>query len=118
MGRPHSSNDNPFPEAQFKTLKYQPEFPRRFETIDEARRFCRRLAELYNEDHHHTGIGLLTPDQFHFGRADTIHAARQTALGAAFLSIHGAVRPPAPKSPQIPTAVWINPPKNTEAIHA
>jgi transposase InsO family protein len=65
--RPHTSNDNPFSEAHFKTLKYQPEFPKRFQTIDEARTFCRRFFSWYNEDHHHAGIGLMTPDQIHFG---------------------------------------------------
>ena len=61
--RPHTSNDNPFSEAHFKTLKYQPEFPKRFQTIDEARAFCRRFFAWYNEDHHHAGIGLMTPDR-------------------------------------------------------
>jgi len=65
--RPHTSNDNPSSEAHFKTLKYQPEFPKRFETIEDARTFCRRLAAWYDEDHHHSGIGLMTPDQIHFG---------------------------------------------------
>jgi putative transposase len=61
--RPHTSNDNPFSKANFKTLKYQPEFPKRFQTIDEARTFCRRFFAWYDEDHHHAGIGLMTPDQ-------------------------------------------------------
>jgi putative transposase len=61
--RPHTSNDNPFSEAHFKTLKYQPEFPKRFETIEQAEDFCRRFFDWYNRDHHHGGIGLMTPDQ-------------------------------------------------------
>ena len=79
-GRPPTSDDNPFLETHFKTLKYQPEFPKRFQTIDEARTFCRHVFAWYNEYHHHAGIGLMTPDQIHFGQAEAIHAARQTAL--------------------------------------
>ena len=116
--RPHTSNDNPFSEAHFKTLKYQPEFPKRFQTIDEARAFCRRLAAWYNKDHHHAGIGLMTPDQIHFGQANAIHAARQTALDTAFLNTPERFVRLRPKPPQIPTAVWINPPKKTEPAQA
>ena len=116
--RPHTSNDNPFPEAHFKTLKYQPEFPGRFETIDEARALCRRFFAWYNEDHHHAGIGLMTPGQIHFGQAMAIYAARQQTLDTAFLSTpERFVRKP-PKPPHIPTAVWINPPKKTEENQA
>ena len=116
--RPHTSNDNPFSEAQFKTLKYQPEFPKRFETIDDARAFCRRFFAWYNQDHHHAGFGLMTPDQIHFGQADAIHAARQKTLDAAFLNTPERFVRQRPKPPQIPTAVWINPPKSKEATHA
>lgn len=116
--RPHTSNDNPFSEAHFKTLKYQPEFPKRFDTIDEARAFCRRFFGWYNEDHHHAGIGLMTPDQIHFGQAEAIYAARQDTLDTAFLSTpERFVRKP-PKPPHIPTAVWINPPKQPEENQA
>ena len=116
--RPHTSNDNPFSEAHFKTLKYQPEFPKRFQTIIDARAFCRRFFDWYNEDHHHGGIGLMTPDQLHFGQADAIHAARQTTLDTAFLSTPERFVRQRPKPPQIPTAVWINPPKKTEPAQA
>lgn len=116
--RPHTSNDNPFSEAHFKTLKYQPEFPKRFETIDEARAFCRRFFAWYNEDHHHAGIGLMTPNQIHFGQAGAVYTARQVTLDAAFISTpERFVRQP-PKPPQVPAAVWINPPKNTETKQA
>ena len=67
-----------------KTLKYQPRFPQRFGSIDDARNFCRRFFDWYNQDHHHSGIGLMTPDQVHFGRVDAVHAARQVALDRAF----------------------------------
>lgn len=109
--RTHTSNDNPFSEAQFKTLEYQPEFPRNFETIEQARAFCRRFFAWYNQDHHHAGIGLMTPDQIHFGQAQTVYAARQPTLNAAFLSTPERFVHKPPKPPQIPTAVWINPPK-------
>jgi putative transposase len=116
--RPHTSNDNPFSEAHFKTLKYQPEFPRHFETIDEARAFCRRFFAWYNKDHHHAGIGLMTPDQMHFGQADAIYAARQATLDTAFLTSPERFVRRHPKPPKVPTAVWINPPKNTEKTQA
>jgi putative transposase len=116
--RPHTSNDNPFLEAHFNTLKYQPEFPKRVQTIDEAHTFRRRFFTWYNEDHHHAGIGLMTPDQIHFGQAGAIHAARQTTLDTAFLSTpERFVRQP-PKPPQIPTAVWINLLKKIEPAQA
>jgi hypothetical protein len=116
--RPHTSNDNRICEAHFKTLKYQPEFPKRFQTIEEARTFCRRFFAWYNEDHHHAGIGLRTPDQIHFGQASALHAACQTALDAACLSTPERFVHQHPKPPQIPTAVWINPPKKTEPAQA
>jgi transposase InsO family protein len=112
--RPHTSNDNPFSEAHFKTLKYQPEFPRNFETIEQARTFCRRFFAWYNQDHHHAGIGLMTPDQIHFGQAETVYAARQSTLNAAFLNTPERFVQKPPKPPRIPTAVWINPPKPIE----
>lgn len=82
--RPHTSNDNPFSEAHFKTLKYQPQFPKRFGSIEDARAFCRDFFTWYNRDHHHAGIGLMTPDQVHYGQADAVHAARQETLDRAF----------------------------------
>jgi len=116
--RPHTSNDNPFSKAHFKTLKYQPEFPKRVETIHEARTFCRRFFASYNQDHHHAGIGLMTPDQIHFGQADTILAARQIALDAPFPSTPERFVGKCLKPPQIPTAVWINPPNQPEPTQA
>jgi len=116
--RLHTSNDNPFSEAHFKTLKYQSEFPKKFETIEQARDFCRRFFTWYNEDQHHAGIGLMTPDQVHFGQAEAIYAARQETLDTAFISTpERFVRKP-PRPPHIPTAVWINPPKQTEGNQA
>jgi len=109
--RPHVSNDTPFSEAQFKTLKYRPEFPDRFGSILDARGFCQSFFPWYNTEHHHTGLGVLTPADVHFGRAPTRVAARAAVLAAA----HGAhperfVRG-VPRPPALPDAVWINPPK-------
>jgi transposase InsO family protein len=116
--RPHTSNDNPFSEAHFKTLKYQPEFPKNFETIEQARAFCRRFFLWYNQDHHNARIGLMTPDQIHFGQAQEIYTARQATLDAAFLTTPERFGHKPAKPPQIPTAVWINPPKPTEETQA
>jgi putative transposase len=108
--RPHTSNDNPFSEAHFKTLKYQPEFPSRFGCIEDAKDFCRRFFSWYNQDHHHAGLGLMTPDQVHYGQAEAVQAARQATLDRAFcLNPERFVRKP-PEPPARPTAVWINPP--------
>ena len=82
--RPHTSNDNPFSESHFKTMKYQPQFPQRFGCIQDAKTFCRSFFDWYNQDHHHAGIGLMTPDQVHYGQADQVHAARQITLDGAF----------------------------------
>jgi putative transposase len=111
--RPHTSNDNPFSEAHFKTLKYQPEFPKRFGGIEDAKDFCRRFFTWYNQDHHHAGIGLMTPDQVHYGHAEAVHAARQETLDRAFhINPQRFVRRP-PRPPAKPTATWINPPRKT-----
>jgi len=109
--RPHVSNDNPFSEAQFKTLKYRPAFPERFGSIQDARGHCHIFFPWYNTEHHHTGLGLLTPYDVHHGLAEQRVAARATVLATAY-GAHperfpaGLPRPPAP-----PTEVWINPPK-------
>ena len=112
--RPHTSNDNRICEAHFKTLKYQLEFPKRFQTVDEARAFWRRLAAWYNQDHHHAGIGLMTPDQINFGQASAIHAARQTALDT--VSQHPeAARPPASRTTPNPDGRLDQPAQENEA---
>ncbi len=109
--RPHVSDDNPFSEAQFKTLKYRPEFPARFGAIQDARAFCRPFFGWYNTEHHHSGLALLTPEVVHYGRTVEVLAARQQVLTAAW-DAHPerfVRRPPVPASP--PDAVWINPPR-------
>jgi putative transposase len=110
--RPHQSNDNPFSEAQFKTLKYSPTFPKRFSGIDHARAFCDQFFEHYNHQHRHSGIGLHTPADVHHGRGDQIRAHRQTVLDAAYTARPERFRRP-PRAPRIPEATWINPPEET-----
>lgn len=111
--RPHTSNDNPFSEAHFKTLKYQPEFPQRFGCIEDAKAFCRRFFTWYNQDHHHAGIGLMTPDQVHYGQANAIHAARQHTLNQAYQANPERFVRKMPEPPAPPTATWINPPQKS-----
>src|SRR5207247_702043 len=74
--RPYTSTDNPYSEAQFRTLKYRPGFPRRFDSIEHARAFCREFFDWYNRQHRHSGIGLMTPAAVHYGRAQELHAGR------------------------------------------
>ena len=113
--RPQVSNDNPFSEAQFKTLKYRPEFPERFGSIEDARVFCQRFFSWYNGEHHHSGIGLMTPAAVHDGRAATMRDARQQVLMTAYAAHpERFVRQP-PQPPLLPHAVWINPPKKQSA---
>jgi putative transposase len=108
--RPHVSNDNPFSESQFKTLKYRPDFPERFGDMEQARSFCQEFFGWYNRDHRHSGIGLLTPEAVHYGRAATLVQARAQVLRAAYAAHPERFvnRPPVP--PALPTAAWINPP--------
>ena len=108
--RPYTSDDNPFSESCFKTLKYQPQFPKRFGSIQDAKTFCRAFFNWYNQDHHHLGIGLMTPDQVHYGQADEVHAARQKTLDQAFRANPNRFVNKPPQPPTKPTAVWINPP--------
>jgi putative transposase len=108
--RPHVSDDNPYSESQFKTLKYRPEFPDRFGSIEDARAFCQRFFPWYNHDHHHSGIALLTPDMLHYGTASQIIEQRQNVLDQAYVRNPERFVRACPKHPPQPTAVWINPP--------
>jgi len=108
--RPHVSDDNPFSESQFKTLKYRPAFPDRFGSLQGARAFYQVFFPWYNTEHHHTGIGLLTPEILHYSRANQIIAQRQVVLSQTiernperFVSAH-------PRPPAKAEAAWINPP--------
>lgn len=108
--RPHVSNDNPFSESQFKTLKYRPSFPDRFGCIEDARTFCATFFGWYNTQHHHSGIGFLTPEVVHYGRAPRIIAQRQDVLDLAHQHHPERFVRKAPTAPALPEAVWINPP--------
>jgi putative transposase len=108
--RPHQSNDNPYSESQFKTLKHHPTFPGRFASIGTARGFCGRFFDHYNFEHRHSGIALHTPADVHHGRAQAITAARQTVLDAAYAAHPERFRRP-PSAPRLPEAAWINPPQ-------
>jgi transposase InsO family protein len=112
--RPYTSNDNPFSESHFKTLKYQPQFPKSFGCIEDAKAFCRRFFDWYNQDHHHFGLGLMTPDQVHYGQTDAVYAARQETLDRAYMENPERFVRQKPKPPAKPTAAWINPPKLPE----
>ena len=108
--RPHTSDDNPYSEAQFKTLKYRPAFPERFGCIEDARSFCQRFFTWYNTEHRHTGIGLLTPEAVHYGLAEDIQKARSEILRAAYEAHPERFVKRIPVPPAIPEAVWINQP--------
>lgn len=108
--RPHVSNDNPYSEAQFKTLKYRPGFPDRFSSIEEARAFCQDFFRWYNTEHRHSGIGLLPPAAVHYGRAEAMHAARGQVLAGAYSTHPERFVRHAPRPPKLPTAAYINPP--------
>ena len=112
--RPYTSTDNPYSEAQFKTLKYRPEFPARFDSIEQARAFCREFFDWYNHDHRHSGIGLMTPAAVHHGRAQQLHERRARVLAQAYARRPERFvrRPPVP--PALPTAAWINKPTTEE----
>lgn len=108
--RPHTSNDNPFSEAQFKTLKYCPPFPDRFASLQEAKVFCRSFFNWYNNQHRHSGIALLTPADVHFDRAQQVLEQRAETLNTAYQAHPERFnRPPVPST--LPQAVWINPPE-------
>jgi putative transposase len=112
--RPHVSNDNPFSEAQFKTMKYRPEFPARFGCIEDARAFCRAFFAWYNEHHRHGGIGLLTPHDVHHGLSQERVVARARVLALAYDAHPERFTAGPPMPPAEPTEVWINPPAKTE----
>ena len=109
--RPHVSNDNPFSEAQFKTLKYRPDYPDRFGCQPDARSWAQAFFQWYNYGHHHSALGLLTPADVHFGRAQAVLAQRQQVLAAAYQKNPERFVKGQATLPQLPQAVWINPPK-------
>lgn len=109
--RPYVSNDNPFSEAQFKTLKYHPEFPKNFGCIEDSRNFCHPFFNWYNKEHYHTGIGLMIPEHVHYGQAQEIYDNRVKVLKAAYDNNPSRFKGKIPMPPDLPTEVWINKPK-------
>ena len=111
LSRPQVSDDNPFSESQFKTLKYHPGFPGRFDDIAHAQRHCRSFFPWYNGEHRHGGIAMFTPADVHFGRAEERLRERQRVLDAAWAANPERFVRGAPSPEPVPTAVWINPPE-------
>jgi putative transposase len=111
--RPHTSDDNPYSEAQFKTLKYRPDFPERFGSLEDARTFCQNFFRWYNTEHHPSGIGLLTPEVVHYGLAKEVFKAREKVLLAAYEAHPERFVRKVPAPLALPQAAWINPPKPT-----
>ena len=116
--RPHVSNDNPYSEAQFKTLKYCPAFPDRFGSIQHARSFCTAFFDHYNHVHRHAGIGLHTPASLHYGTATEIRQQRQTTLDAAYAANPTRFGNRRPAPPKLPTKAWINDPSREALIQS
>lgn len=108
--RPQVSDDNPFSESNFKTMKYQPDFPGRFSDIESAQVFLRRFFDWYNNDHRHSGIAMLTPADVHHGRSGQVLNRRQEALDVAFAAHPERFVRGAPRAAALPAAVYINPP--------
>jgi putative transposase len=110
--RPHVSNDNPYSEAQFKTLKYRPDYPTRFGCLQDARAWAAEFFKWYNREHHHSGLALLTPADVHFRRAEAVLQKRQAVLQAAYEKTPERFVKGTPHPSPLPKAVWINPPRS------
>ena len=108
--RPYVSNDNPYSESQFKTLKYCPDFPGRFGSIEHARNFCVEFFEYYNGAHRHSGIGLMTPAAVHYRRSEKLREARQETLFEAYSKHPERFVNGVPRAPALPHEAWINSP--------
>jgi putative transposase len=109
--RPHVSDDNPYSEAQFKTLKYCPAFPERFGSIEDAATFCRAFFPWYNQEHRHSGIGLMTPATVHHGKSEVVNQVREAALLVAFSNHPERFVRGTPRPPLVPEVAWINKPR-------
>ena len=109
--RPHTSDDNPFSEAQFKTMKYRPDYPDRFDSIEAARLWARSFFAWYNDDHYHSGLNLMTPASVHYGEAVAVQAQRQRVMVEAFEAFPERFRAGLPIVKSAPSAVYINRPK-------
>jgi putative transposase len=115
LSRPHVSNDNPYSESQFRTFKYRPDFPDRFGSFEDARAHCGRFFIWYNDDHRHSGIGLHTPADVHYGRAAEIRARRGAVLLDAYTAHPERFVRKIPTPPAIPAVAWINQPGTEDA---
>jgi putative transposase len=114
--RPHVSNDNPFSEAQFKTLKYRPDFPDRFGSYEDAEAFGQRFFPWYNVEHRHGALGLMTPHDMHYGLAAAKWQQRAAILRAAYAAHPERFPRGVPVPPPLPTAAWINKPAAAPAL--
>ena len=114
--RPHVSNDNPFSEAQFKTMKYRPDFPKRFGQIEDARSFTRDFIDWYNNEHHHSGLALFTPADVHYGLVQQRGAERQTVLDEAYATHPERFVRGRPIVHLPTTEVWINKPSPESVV--
>ena len=112
--RPYVSDDNPYSESHFRTLKYRPDFPDRFGCIEDSRAFCQKFFAWYNEEHRHSGIELLTPSMVHYGQAPAVIERRQVVLDAAYQAHPERFVRSAPKSLGVPKEVWINKPSENK----
>jgi len=116
--RPYVSDDNPYSESQFKTMKYRPDFPERFGSLEDARTHCQAFFAWYNDQHCHSGIGHMTPHSVHYGQAAALRAQRQATLDAAFAANPNRFKNKPPVLTPMPTAVWINPPPEEKPTRA
>ena len=114
--RPHTSDDNPFSEAQFKTMKYRPDYPERFASIRVARHWARAFFDWYNNEHYHSGLNLLTPASVHYGTADALLLQRQRVLYSAYHLHPERFMQGIPLVKGAPSAVYINPPKEAQNL--
>jgi putative transposase len=114
LSRPYTANDNPYSEAQFKTMKYRPGYPDRFDTPEHSRVWARDFFHWYNHEHHHTGLGLMTPAMVHHGLAEIVYAHRQQVLRAAYKAHPERFVRGMPTPPEVPQEVWINQPQEDD----
>ncbi len=112
--RPYTSDDNPFSESHFKTLKYCPAFPKNFGSLEDARGFCKPFFKWYNQEHRHSGVNWLTPESVHYGKAGAVLLQRERTLETAFKKHPSRFKNKKPSAGIVPEAVWINPPKNEQ----
>jgi len=115
--RPYTPTDNPYSESQFKTMKYRPDYPAYFETIEAARDWARAFVQWYNHEHHHSGLGLMTPAMVHYNLTDKVNEKRQQVLNAAYAAHPERFVGGQPTPPSVPDEVWINRPRDSHSIN-